>query len=270
MLSNEITSLAVKAGIEVFDGFDIREFLLSAGSLDPMIDDMETWATNLVPVDDSQRRFAAAKLKKASTSLDKLRKEVVTELKEEPKTIDANVRDARKRIDAIEAKLMRPILEKEARADKLRIFADRPNILTSAPLAQLREELATAKAFDTGPSIWLEKAAEAHLVKAVVVEALEAMIVMKELDEADKAELEAFRRQTELDKARKEGEEKARRELAENARTETIRTVNIVKNIDTYNDLCAIIRKSKGVGELADSIIQSVKNGQIRGLTFGG
>lgn len=246
MLSDEITSLAVKAGIEVFDGFNVREFLLSAGSLDPMIDEMEAWATNLVPVDDKQRTDAAAKLKKASNNLDKLRKEVVTELKEEPKTIDANVREARKRIDAIEAKLMRPILEKEARADKLRIFADRPNILTAAPLAQLREELASAKAFDANPSIWIEKAAEAHLVKAGVVEALEAMISNKEQDEADKAELEAFRRQPKP------------------------QTLTADAYQETKTDLCAAIRSGKSVSDAAAAIIEAVKAGKIRNMTFGG
>lgn len=251
MLSKEITTLAVKAGIEVFDGLDVREFLLSAGSLDPMIDEMEAWATNLVPVDDKQRTDAAAKLKKASTSLDKLRKEVVTELKEEPKTIDANVRDARKRIDAIEAKLMRPILEKEARADKLRIFADRPNILTAAPLAQLREELAKAKAFDADPSIWLEKAAEAHLVKAGVVEALEAMIVKKEQDEADKAELERFRKQAAQVQPKPQ-------------------TLTADAYQETKTDLCAAIRTGKSVSDAAAAIIEAVKAGKIRNMTFGG
>ena len=256
---NEIASIDVS---------QLRDFFLCAGALDDVIDGVEATALNLVAdstTTEGQRqiREMGARLAKISSTLYKYRKTVVEPIKEEPKTIDANVRNARKRLESIKELVMRPVAEMDARADRLRVFAELPNRVSFAPLKQLRQELAQARAMDDGAEAWKERADEAVHVKRAVVEALEAAIERKEKEEAEKAELERLReesrkreREAELEKARKEGEERAVKQTASNADTSID---------DAYNDLREVIANN-GTNDMARSILYAISFGKIRNV----
>lgn len=256
---NEIASIDVS---------QLRDFFLCAGALDDVIDGVEATALNLVAdstTTEGQRqiREMGARLKKISSTLDKYRKTVVEPIKDEPKTIDANVRNARKRLEAIEASVMRPVAEMDARADRLRVFSELPLRLTSAPLAQLVDELQRAKEFDASTETWKELACDAPRIKREVTVAIEGILAKRKKEADDMAELERLReesrkreREAELEKARKEGEERAVKQTASNADTSID---------DAYNDLREVIANN-GTNDMARSILYAISFGKIRNV----
>ena len=269
--------LAEKTGLVCIDESQLKGILLSAGALDPLVDAVDSMAKNLIadPTTENgrqQRRELASKTKKVVSALDKLRKGVVDKLKDEPKTIDANVREARKRLEEIEAEVLRPLTEMDARADRLRIIAERPNILSAAPIAQLEQELATAKAMSTEEAEWKERTKEAELVKIGLVEALEALLAKRKQDEADRLELDRLRKEKEERELRERIERETREKLAREAEQDaTAKPVQPAKATESpyqqaYQDIRAVIAKN-GFGDLAAAFLAAATAGKIRHIS---
>ena len=213
----------------------IRAMLKHEPSLTELVDTIERDALGLVadPADkegNRQIRENADWVKKCARRLEKIRTEAVADLKREPKIIEDSVRPHLKRLEALAVQIMAPVAEMDARADRLRIIADRPNILSAAPIAQLEQELATAQAMTTDESEWKERTKEAELVKVGLVEALEALLAKRKQEEADRLELERLRQEKAENEMRerieretrerleREQREKAEREAADEAR----------------------------------------------------
>ena len=297
-MSDYPLQLADKTGLVCIDENQLKGVLLSEGALDPLVDAVDSIAKNLIadPMTENgrlQRRELAAKTKKVVSALDKLRKGVVEKLKDEPKTIDANVREARKRLEEIEAEVLRPLTEMDARADRLRIIADRPNILSAAPIYQLEQELATAQAMTTDEAEWKERTKEAEMVKIGLVEALEVLIAKRKQDEADRLELERLRKEKEERELRERIERETREKLAREAEQAAIAEARAKREAadavaaeevakvkpaaqpaqaakptespyqQAYQDIRAVIAKN-GFGDLAAAILAAATAGKIR------
>ena len=227
-------------GLAYCDDFaPIRSMLKHEPSMQALVDAIERDALGLVadPLDkegNRQIRENADWVKKCARRLEKIRTEAVADLKREPKLVEDAVRPHVKRLEALAAQVIAPVAEMDARADALRIYVDRPNILTAAPIDQLRRELDAARAWDDSEEKWKERAEEAKAVKLAVSEALEAMLAKREREDAERQELERLRaqeaerqRQADLEAARLEGERKAKermeREKAEQAAADEAR-----------------------------------------------
>lgn len=194
----------------------IRAMLKHEPSLTELVDAIERDALGLVadPTDkegNRQIRENADWVKKCGKRLVKIRSEAVAELKKESTEIEKIVLPYVKHLEALAVQIMAPVAEMDARADRLRIIAERPNILSAAPIAQLEQELATAQAMTTDEAEWKERTKEAELVKIGLVEALEAMLAKRKQDEADRLELDRLR----AEKAEKEMRERIERETRE-------------------------------------------------------
>ena len=227
-------------GLAYCDDFaPIRSMLKHESSMQALVDAIERDALGLVadPLDkegNRQIRENADWVKKCARRLEKIRTEAVADLKREPKLVEDAVRPHVKRLEALAAQVIAPVAEMDARADALRIYADRPNILTAAPIDQLRHELDAARAWDDSEEKWKERAEEAKAVKLAVSEALEAILAKREREDAERQELERLRaaeaerqRQADLEAARLDGERKAKermeREKAEQAAADEAR-----------------------------------------------
>ena len=229
-------TLDAKNGLAYTEDFaPIRAMLKHEPSLTELVDAIERDALGLVadPTDkegNRQIRENADWVKKCGKRLEKIRTEAVADLKREPKIIEDSVRPHLKRLEALAVQIMAPVAEMDARADRLRIIAERPNILSAAPIAQLEQELATAQAMTTEEAEWKERTKEAELVKIGLVEALEALLSKRKQDEADRLELERLRKEKEerelrerieretRERLEREQREKAEREAADEAR----------------------------------------------------
>ena len=269
--------LADKTGLVCIDPSQLKDVLLCAGALDPLVAAVRELSTNLIadPLTEEgrrQRRELGTKVHKATGALDKLRKGVVDELKEQPKTIDANVREARKELESIEAEILRPLTEMDARADRLRIIADRPNILSAAPIAQLEQELATAQAMGTDEAEWKERTKEAELVKIGLVEALEALLAKRKQDEADRLELDRLRAEKAENEVRerieRETREKLAREAEQAAPAKPVQPAQATESPyqQAYQDIRAVIAKN-GFGDLAAAFLAAATAGKIRHIS---
>lgn len=200
---------------------ELESVFLAKDGLRPILDTIETLARNLVadPLTLAGRKQyvdMADSVKKASRTIDKVRKNLVDDLKDKPKRIDAGAKVAKDYLDALAEDIRAPVTAIENREAALELFANRPNIMTAAPLAELEAELATAKAFDDSEAVWHEQHKAAQSLKLANVEAFAAMVEKKRQEEKDRAELEEFKRQQaekkrqeELEEARKEGERRA-------------------------------------------------------------
>ena len=229
-------TLDAKNGLAYTEDYaSIRAMLKHEPILTELVDTIERDALGLVadPTDkegNRQIRENADWVKKCAKRLEKIRTEAVADLKREPKIIEDSVRPHLKRLEALAVQIMAPVAEMDARADRLRIIAERPNILSAAPIAQLEQELATAQAMGTDEAEWKERTKEAELVKIGLVEALEALLAKRKQDEADRLELERLRKEKEerelrerieretRERLEREQREKAEREAADEAR----------------------------------------------------
>ena len=302
--STQLQPIAIdpKHGLAYCDDYaTIRAMLKHEPSMQELIDAIERDALGLIadPLDkegNRQIRENAAWVKKCAKRLETIRSESVADLKREPKLVEDAVRPHLKRLEALAAQILAPVAEMDARADALRIYADRPNIITAAPIDQLRQELDAARKWDDSAEKWKERATEAVAVKIAVAEAIEALLAKREREEADRLELEKLRqaeaerqRLADLEAARLEGERKAKErmelEKAEadaaaeaNAKKDAAQSVakEIVAEVlapakadadaDAYHDLQQAFRAA-GYHDPIRYILDEIKRGNIRHIT---
>ena len=168
----------------------------------------------------------AHKIARSKTAIDNIGKELVADLKQLPKTIDAERKRWRDQLDAWRDEARGPLNEWEAAEESRRSGHE-------ARIAWMRDLCTELDDFDSRTlkdllkeaestlvdEAWEEYEAEAHRVKGVTVSTLGAAIQKRENYEAEQAELERLRQES-AEREQKEREERIAREAEERARRE--------------------------------------------------
>ncbi|CAH3842463.1 Uncharacterised protein [Enterobacter cloacae] len=224
---SEVTDLVVIEKQNAMAVFTTKE------QLDPIIEAIEKEARSLVPdVSTRKGRDAIAsmahKVARSKTYIDNAGKDLVAELKALPKQIDESRRIVRERLDALKDEVRKPLTDWEnaesarkdalqQRLNDLRSLADVIDGLGNyLPSVDIQQRIESAKAVALDES-WQEVAAEAGVAKDATIQQLEAALIVAKQREHEAAELERLRKEAE-EKARLEREENIRREAAEQAR----------------------------------------------------
>ena len=170
----------------------------------------------------------AAQVSRSKTAVEKPGRDYLKRLKEQPKVVEAELRRFVTECDHLRDKVRRPLTEWEdaekARTEALqqrlvdlRALAD---VIDSAgnylPSADIQARIHEAKSVVLDES-WQERAAEAGVAKDSTIQQLEASLEVAQKREHEAAELERLRKEAE-EKARLEREEAIRREAAEQAK----------------------------------------------------
>ncbi|WP_374746730.1 hypothetical protein AAHX80_06510 [Klebsiella variicola subsp. variicola] len=170
----------------------------------------------------------AAQVSRSKTAVEKPGRDYLKRLKEQPKVVEAELRRFVTECDQLRDEVRRPLTEWEdaekARTEALqkrlvdlRALAD---VIDTAgnylPSADIQARILEAKSAVLDDS-WQERAAEAGVAKDSTIQQLEASLVIAQKREHEAAELDRLRKEAE-EKARLEREENIRREAAEQAK----------------------------------------------------
>ena len=170
----------------------------------------------------------AAQVSRSKTAVEKPGRDYLKRLKEQPKVVEAELRRFVTECDQLRDEVRRPRTEWEdaekARTEALqqrlvdlRALAD---VIDTAgnylPSADIQARILEAKSVVLDDS-WQERAAEAGVAKDSTIQQLEASLVIAQKREHEAAELDRLRKEAE-EKARLEREENIRREAAEQAK----------------------------------------------------
>ncbi|KJK19090.1 hypothetical protein [Pseudomonas sp. 2(2015)] len=168
----------------------------------------------------------AYKVARSKTALDNVGKDLVADLKEIPKKIDAERKRMRDTLDIWQEEVRRPLNEwqaaEDARVDEhnnaiahLKLHAEALEGITAEDLA---DRIAKVEAVALGEQ-WEEFEAEAARAKDDSLKVLRATLAARQQYEAEQAELARLRAEAEA-REQKEREERIAREAAERARVE--------------------------------------------------
>jgi hypothetical protein len=170
----------------------------------------------------------AAQVSRSKTAVEKPGRDYLKRLKEQPKVVEAELRRFVTECDQLRDEVRRPLTEWEdaekARTEALqqrlvdlRALAD---VIDTAgnylPSADIQARIQEAKSVVLDDS-WQERTAEAGVAKDSTIQQLEASLAVAQKREHEAAELERLRKEAE-EKARLEREETIRREAAEQAK----------------------------------------------------
>ena len=170
----------------------------------------------------------AAQVSRSKTAVEKPGRDYLKRLKEQPKVVEAELRRFVTECDQLRDEVRRPLTEWEyaekARTEALqqrlvdlRALAD---VIDTAgnylPSTDIQSRILEAKSVVLDDS-WQERAAEAGVAKDSTIQQLEASLAVAQKREHEAAELERLRKEAE-EKARLEREEAIRREAAEQAK----------------------------------------------------
>lgn len=223
---SEVTDLVVIEKSNAMAVFTSKE------QLDPLLEKIETEARSLVPdLTTKKGRDAIAsmahKVARSKTYIDNAGKDLVAELKALPKQIDESRRIVRERLDALKDEVRKPLTEwenaesarKEALQHRLADLRSLADVIDGMgnylPSVEIQQRIESAKAVALDDS-WEEVTAEAGMAKDTTIQQLEAALTVAKQREHEAAELERLRKEAE-EKARMEREENIRREAAEQA-----------------------------------------------------
>lgn len=172
----------------------------------------------------------AHKIARSKVAIDNLGKDLVADLKELPKKIDAERKRWRDQLDQWRDEARSPLDEWEA-AEEKRIAAHNEKITLIESFAagedeagiqltarQLKDNLAFVKKVQLGEH-WEEFESKAARAKDAAIEKLAGLIAAQEKYEAEQAELERLRKE-QAEREQKEREERIAREAAERAMRE--------------------------------------------------
>lgn len=226
VIEKETTDLALLPPAETA----LQVYQQPAG-LDPYIERIRAEVTGHVPdltTDKGRKAIAslAFKVRKSKTALDALGKQLVDDLKEIPKKIDAERKRMRDQLDALADEVRAPLDEWEATEETrianhkagiewFRLRAEENRDLDSDELRVSIEEV-VARVVDEA---WEEFEAEAHRMKARALDSLTQALAAREKYEAEQAELARLRAEAEA-RAKRDEEERIAREAAERATRE--------------------------------------------------
>lgn len=167
----------------------------------------------------------AYKVAKGKTALDNIGKDLVAELKDVPKKIDAERKRMRDLLDGWQAEVRRPLTEweeaEEARKAKHQAGIDQINLRLECrdlDSAELKSNIAWLEGLAIGES-WEEYETEASRAKDKALSALRDALVVREKYEAEQAELAELRRK-QAEQEQKDREARIAQEAAEKAQRE--------------------------------------------------
>lgn len=200
------------------------------GGLDPWLQKIRDEVTGHTP-DLSTRKgreqiaSLAFKVRKSKTALDALGKQLVDDLKEVPKKIDAERKRMRDQLDALAEEVRHPLTEWE-QAEEARVSEHKHQIAILQGFSECMDltaveiraniECVSETLIDES---WEEFEAEAHRVKAKTLESLNSALAAREKHEAEQAELAELRRK-QAEQEQKDREARIAQEAAEKARQE--------------------------------------------------
>ena len=178
----------------------------------------------------SQIKSTARQIASIKKRVDDLGKDIVAELKDLPKHIDANRKKWREDMEALQEEIRRPVTEieeREAEIDRIKTVHQK---LISADSATIRQNIEAVKAIALTAEKWKESLEKATKAVTGEIAALETMLKAAEKREAEARELEELRRKQEEaeriireQKIREEAERKAREEAEARAAAEKAR-----------------------------------------------
>ena len=169
----------------------------------------------------------AAQVSRSKTAVEKPGRDYLKRLKEQPKVVEAELRRFVTECDQLRDEVRRPLTEWEdaeksrtealqQRLTNLRALAD---VIDAAgnylPSADIQDRIQEAKSVALDES-WQDRVAEAGVAKDSTIQQLESSLAVAQKREYEAAELERLRKETE-EKSRIEREETIRREAAEKA-----------------------------------------------------
>ena len=219
----------------VVDQERLQAFFSDGKNLDEVYGRIEKMAKGLVAdvttkEGVSQIKSCARQIASAKTKIDNLGKQVVAELKELPKIIDANRRNFRERMEALQDEIRRPVTEieeREAEIDRIKTVHQQ---LIDADSATIRQNIESVKAIELTSEKWKESLEKATKAVTGETNALETMLKAAEKREAEARELEELRKKHEEaeriireQKIREDAERKAREEAEARAAAEKAR-----------------------------------------------
>ncbi|MFJ5538595.1 hypothetical protein [Vreelandella titanicae] len=172
----------------------------------------------------------AHKIARSKTAIDNIGKELVADLKQLPKTIDAERKRWRDQLDAWRDEARGPLNEWEAAEEArkarhqegIELMQRMPiSIDESCSAVVMRMQIAELEETAVDAS-WEEYEAEAHRVKAASLATLKANLDRRQNYEAEQAELESLRQEVAA-REQREREERIAREASERAQQEAAR-----------------------------------------------
>ena len=219
----------------VVDQERLQAFFADGRNLDDAYGRIEKMAKGLVAdvttkEGVSQIKSCARQIASAKTKIDNLGKQVVAELKELPKVIDANRRTFRERMEALQDEIRRPVTEIEEREAEIERILQVHQHLMDADSETIKLNIESVKAIPLTAEKWHESLEKATKAVTGELNALDMMLRNAEKREAEARELEELRRkQEEADriireqKIKEEAEKKAREEAEARAAAEKAR-----------------------------------------------
>lgn len=223
-MSTEIAALPPKeSALQVYS---------TPAGLDPYLAQIKAELDGFMPdVSTKKGRDAIAsiahKVARSKTALDNIGKELVAELKDVPKKIDAERKRMRDLLDRWKDEVRAPLTEWEEaeevrqakhNANVMRLNQFAANASPQIESATLRSMLADVDGTAVDES-WEEFESEAHRAKAKALDALTTALAAREKYEAEQAELARHRAEAAA-REQKEREERIAREAAERAQRE--------------------------------------------------
>lgn len=183
----------------------------------------------------------AYKVARSKTALDNAGKDLVAELKEVPKKIDAERKRMRDLLDVWQAEVRKPLTEWEeaekARVDRIQAQVSRlaDTDVTEMSAADIKVSINNLEAHAIDAR-YEEFEAEAHRVKAASLATLRDALAKREQYEAEQAELERLRAEAAA-REQKEREERIAREAAEAERLAAERRAQEERDAATRREL---------------------------------
>lgn len=219
----------------VSDKEGLLEFFKNGNNLENLYTVIEKKAKGLVAdvttkEGRSQIKSAARQIASVKTKIEDLGKNVVAELKALPKFIDANRKNLREKLEALQDEIRRPVTEIEERQKRLDAIASTHVNLAMADSATLDAEIKKLETMPLTDEEWKESVNDAIMTVGGEINALKLLreaALKKEEDARRLAELEAKQAEAERiireQKIREEAERKAKEEAEARAAAEKAR-----------------------------------------------
>lgn len=204
-------------------------------AIEKLISEIERQARSEVPVVDTAKgrdaiKSLAHKIARSKTALDDMGKAIVTPLKEKAKKVDAERKIIRDRLDTLKEEIRKPVTDFE-KAEKERIQKHHDGIERMESLSvsvngfgslltssEIESRIADIESTEMG-ECWDEFAGSAARAKDGCLSKLKTFLVAAKQREAEQAELDRLRKEQE-EREKREYEERLKREAAEQAKRE--------------------------------------------------
>lgn len=226
-----ITEEDKRFAVAVLSKEEAEKLFEKPNGLEPIIQSIETVARGLVVAGGTSSKEGISQIKAMVTkvagvklSLDNIGKEIVAEMKERPKKIDANRKLMRDRLEALQEEIRRPVTEIEERGKLILNISARPMNVVNEKSEVVRKAIAVLEREDLSEDRWKESHTAALTAVANAMKALQGILATAEKREADAAEFERMKaenvrlqREKENERIRQEATAKAKKDADDKA-----------------------------------------------------